>query len=300
MAVDWVRYRSDDEDSGRWARLPLRPGDIVISTRSKSGTTWMQLICALLVLRTPELPEPLGRLSPWLDRTTRPIDEVVARLEAQTHRRIIKTHTPLDGVPLDPRAHYLVVARHPLDLAVSLYHQGDNIDRRRLAELTGTEYRPGSPRPPGGEWLRRWIAWDGPVADNLDSLPGVAHHLGDAWRRRDDGNVTLVRYEDLLADLPGRMVELGARLDLPIEPDEAAELAAAASFGAMQARAAELVPDSSGVLKDSSRFFRRGRSGAGAELLGQDDLDAYHARISQLAPPDLVAWIHAPGRPTGR
>ena len=62
---------------------------------------------------------------------------VFARLAAQPHRRFIKTHTPLDGVPLDPRAHYVVVARHPLDMAVSLYHQSANLDRARIAELTG-------------------------------------------------------------------------------------------------------------------------------------------------------------------
>ncbi|MGO9195876.1 MAG: hypothetical protein ACLQK4_01950 [Acidimicrobiales bacterium] len=33
------RYRSDDEDSGRWVGFPFRQGDIVISTRSKCGTT---------------------------------------------------------------------------------------------------------------------------------------------------------------------------------------------------------------------------------------------------------------------
>ena len=47
-----VRYRSDDEDSGRWSGFPFRDGDIVISTRSKSGTTWMQMICALLIFQT--------------------------------------------------------------------------------------------------------------------------------------------------------------------------------------------------------------------------------------------------------
>ena len=84
----------------------------------------------------------MSRLSPWLDHTIRPVDEVVADLEAQEHRRIVKTHTPLDGVPVDPRATYLVVARHPLDLAVSLYHQSDNLDRARIAELTGVPARP--------------------------------------------------------------------------------------------------------------------------------------------------------------
>ena len=86
------------------------------------------MICALLVLQTPNLPEPLPVMSPWLDRLVVPKDEVYARLEAQRHRRFIKTHTPLDGIPLDERATYIVVARHPLDMAVSLYHQITNLE----------------------------------------------------------------------------------------------------------------------------------------------------------------------------
>lgn len=56
----------------------------------------------------------------------------------------------LDGIRLDPRATYIVVARHPLDMAVSLYHHRHNIDRRRLRSLTGhTEPdRTDTPPPP--------------------------------------------------------------------------------------------------------------------------------------------------------
>src|SRR5262245_55463613 len=122
-----IRYVSPDEDSARWADFAFRDGDIVISTRTKSGTTWMQMICALLVFQTPDLPAPLVELSPWLDMLVEPRDDVVARLEAQRHRRFIKTHTPLDGVPIDDRATYIVVARHPLDMAISRYYHGDNI-----------------------------------------------------------------------------------------------------------------------------------------------------------------------------
>ena len=61
-----------------------------------------------------------------------PLDVVYARLAEQPHRRFIKTHTPLDGIPLDPQVTYIVTARHPLDMFVSLRHQLDNIERARL------------------------------------------------------------------------------------------------------------------------------------------------------------------------
>ncbi len=138
MAEPRRRYRSGEEDSARWSDFRFRDGDIVVSTRSKSGTTWLQMVCALLVLRTADFPQPLHEISPWLDWLVRPLEEVIEGLESQSHRRIIKTHTPLDGLPLDDRATFIVAGRHPLDMAVSLYHQGDNVDRHRVAQLAGS------------------------------------------------------------------------------------------------------------------------------------------------------------------
>src|SRR5271157_2371002 len=66
MSVRPTRYRSVDEDSLRWLGFPFRRGDIVISTRSKSGTTWVQMICALLIFQRADLPDSLVQLSPWL------------------------------------------------------------------------------------------------------------------------------------------------------------------------------------------------------------------------------------------
>src|ERR1700685_1401521 len=143
MAGTPYRYQSPEEDSGRWLDFPFRDGDIVISTRSKTGTTWVQTICALLIFQTPELPAPIAQLSPWLDHLIPPRDELYARLAAQQPRRFIKTHTPLDGIPLDPRVTYLVTARHPLDAAVSLYHQGNNLAR------PNTRTTPRRPGPAG-------------------------------------------------------------------------------------------------------------------------------------------------------
>ncbi|MFC6879527.1 MULTISPECIES: sulfotransferase domain-containing protein [Actinomadura] len=276
--MDWTRYTSADEDSGRWEDFPFRRGDIVISTRSKSGTTWMQMICALLVFRTPELPEPLSALSPWLDWLVTPRDEVIARLEAQRHRRFVKTHTPLDGVPLDPRATYIVVARHPLDMAVSLHHQSANIVRERSRAL-----------PPLDEWLLDWISRDVSHLEEMDSLPGVMWHLSDAWSRSEP-NVVLVHYDDLLRDLPGEMRRLAGILGIDVPEDVWPSLVDAATFASMRARAS--VPTPPGVLKDDAAFFRRGTSGEGRAALTPADLARYHERAAALAPPDLLTWLH--------
>src|SRR3954462_235262 len=229
-----IRYTSSDEDSARWTGFPFRAGDIVISTRSKSGTTWMQMICALLVFGSPALPAPLTTLSPGVAHTIEPVADVVARLERQRHRRFVKTHTPLDGIPLDDRATYIVVARHPLDRAVPLYPPVDNIDRARMAELTGGPVTVSEPRPSLRDWLLAWTQKETTAIEKPDSLGGVLHHVSDARHRAAvSGTVLLVHYADLLDDLEGSMRALAGRLALPVPEDVWPTLVEAATFTRM-------------------------------------------------------------------
>jgi len=289
------RYITGDEDSGRWVGFPFRDGDIVISARSRSGTTWTQMICALLIFQAPWLPAPLGQLSPWLDHRTAPREQVLPLLEAQRHRRFIKTHTPLDGVPLDARATYIVAARHPLDVAVSLYHHSMNIDHARMRQLTGQQ-GPVVPaaRKPLRDWLLAWIGNDADPREFLDSLPGVMWHLSDAWARRGDPNVVLVHYSDLSADLAGQMRRLARRLGIAVPEPAWPELVQAAAFERMRASAGWFVP-AGGILRSNTAFFRRGQPGAAREILSEQEIAGYRARVAQVAPPDLLAWLHTPG-----
>ena len=107
----------------------------------------------------------LSVLSPWFDSQTRSRDDVVAALDAQTHRRFVKTHTPLDGIPNDPTVTYICVGRDPRDVALSMGRHLDNMDigaflaaRERAAAIDGIELRPlPPPRPrPDGVRHRFW------------------------------------------------------------------------------------------------------------------------------------------------
>ncbi|WP_298993045.1 sulfotransferase domain-containing protein [uncultured Pseudokineococcus sp.] len=289
------RYRSGDEDSARWDAVPLRAGDVVVSTRSKHGTTWVQAVLLHLLHGAGPLPDRLPVLAPWVDHLVEPVDALAARLAAQEHRRVLKTHTPLDGVPLVDGVTYVVVARHPLDAAVSLFHQGANLDRAALARLSGGPRPAAGPareRPPLEDWLARWVDDDPDPRVALDSLPGVAHHLRDAWARRTGSrDVVLVHYADLLADLPGEVRRLADRLDVDASEDEVRAVAAATTLGAMRERADEVAPDA-GVLLDRRAFFRGGRSGDGRAAAPADVLARYDARVGALLPHDLRTWLH--------
>ena len=91
-----TRYKMLVSDSARWDGFSFRADDIVITTPPKCGTTWTQMICALLVFQTPDLPAPLDTLSPWLDMLTRPLADVVADLGEFSV--FVEIAQPLSGV----------------------------------------------------------------------------------------------------------------------------------------------------------------------------------------------------------
>jgi methionine-S-sulfoxide reductase len=291
------RYQHEGRDSTRWLGFPFRDGDIVISTPAKTGTTWTQMICALLIFGEPQLPAPLGRMSPWLDHLVAPREDVYAQLAAQRHRRFIKTHTPLDGLPLDRRATFLVTARHPLDVAVSLYHHSANFNEARWRQLMG-QPEPATPPPPPEplhDWLLGWIANHNDPAEDPDTLPGLMYHLTDAWARRAEPNVLLVHYDNLCADLYGQMRWLAGRLAITIPEPAWPALVQAAGFDNMSRNADQLIP-APGLFKNNAAFFRRGSSGAGREILSDAELEGYHARAAGMAPSDMLSWLHSPPR----
>jgi aryl sulfotransferase len=61
----------------------------------------------------------------------------------------------------------------------------------------------------------------------------------------------------------------------------------------MRDGAQSLVPMPPGAVQDAASFFRRGTSGAGREILSDEEMAGYYARAAQLAPPDMLEWLHS-------
>jgi len=293
-------YRTIVRDSRRWDHLSLRSGDIVVSTPPKSGTTWMQMICVLLVHQTPTLPDSLDRLSPWLDALTRPVDEVVAGLDAQCHRRVIKTHTPLDGLPIEPGVTYVTVARDPRDVAISWEHHRSNQDRLAthfaVADATGSGSLLGPTTRPSMEPNEAFWHWvDDPISPYAaaSTLAATAHHLQTFWDVRQADQVVLVHYDDLVRDLEGEMRRLARRLGIAVPERRWSSLVEAATFERMRERADELAPNvSESIWHDDRAFFHAGASGQWHEQLGSADLARYRRRVDDLVGSDLAQWLH--------
>jgi hypothetical protein len=281
-------YIEPDSDNRRWHGFAFRPGDIVIAAPPKSGTTWTQLLVALLVFDGPGFLQPLGKMSLWMDQTTRPVEEAHATFAAQTHRRFLKTHTPLDGVPIRDEVRYVCVGRDPRDAAISMLHHSANIDRARLSELVGSDI----PAPTGtmGERLDRWVD-GGPLP--AWSVRALLEHYTTFWDRRHLANVRLFHFQDYRDDLPGQMQRLAGFLDIDLSSHRAAELAAEAAIERVRGRAADVVPEAHlGLFKDTAAFLRGGRSGDGVAEMTGDQLDRYDRIVAETVPPDLARWIH--------
>ncbi|HEY5647550.1 MAG TPA: sulfotransferase domain-containing protein [Pseudomonadales bacterium] len=303
MQLPTIRHRYEHMvfDSGRWQSFKPRPDDILICTSYKAGTTWTQMLCALLIFRTPEFGQPLTTMTPWLDLKATPIDELLAVYEAQTHRRFIKTHTPLDGLPYFPEATYLTVGRDPRDVFMSMLNHLQNGNPDAQERIFGVKADALPPMPEDvNEIFRMWLStpsfeWE------EDGFPYWSHfrHARTFWEYRQLPNVHLFHYSDYQADLPGEMRRLADALGIEIDDAEIAELGKAARFDAMKSRADELAPDvDHGMWRSNDAFFNSGTSGQWEGVLSDESLALYEQK--KAAQPGMLGeWLEKGSRAAG-
>lgn len=293
-------YRTWSIDSRRWARYRPRPDDIIIATSPKCGTTWTQQIVSSLVFQDAA-PRPIPEISPWPDARFRlPLEQLAAALEAQNHRRFLKTHLPIDGLPLYDEVRYIHVARDGRDAALAMHNHYGGFTEAHLALLdriglddsvVGRPY-PRLPRDPGA-YFRLWLTTPA-VEGQSDGLPSPSFFDLEVgyWAERRRPNLLLVHFNDLLSDLDGEMRRIAAFLDIPVDEAVWPALVAAARFDAMRAAGAALMPPMATTLVGgSNQFFHKGVNGRWRNLLSEADLALYAAKAREKFSPGLAAWI---------
>lgn len=297
MGTARKRYQNFMSDSARWLQFEHRPGDVIISTPPKCGTTLTQMLCALLLFDGADFPGRMDDLSPWLDMRTRSDDEVLAHVHAQTHRRFIKTHTPLDGVPDWPDVTYVAVGRDPRDVFVSWEHHMENMDIEQVVAAidaavgidTVVPFLEETPETLE-ERFDHWLVDDSPTGRM--SLARVVGHIEVSWARRDRPNVELFHFEELRANRAAAMTRLAAAFELDLPADRIEELAESASIDRMRARADDLAPNTKQIFSDPTRFFRSGEGGDWRSFVTPEQAAVYRQRIDELVSPELRDWLH--------
>ncbi|MGE5500729.1 MAG: sulfotransferase domain-containing protein [Ignavibacteriales bacterium] len=296
-----LNYRTATADSARWDAFEPREGDIVIATFAKCGTTWTQRIVDLLVHQDAE-PRPVGDMSPWLDaRFFAPLEDDLATLAAQKHRRFIKSHLPFNALPVYDGVKYIHVARDGRDAFMSWHNHVMGFRPEWIERLIAiSEQDPAlTPmprmRPPEDPHLffQGWIATaeaeppEGPGRDM-----GFFDFEATYWRERHRENLLFVHYNDLKADLKGEMRRISEFLEIDTPDDVLDELVAAAGFDAMKKHGAALVPVlASAFDKGAERFLNKGSNGRWRDALTADDVARYQAAADRKLSSSHLAWI---------
>jgi len=292
-AVTWPRktreLHNHHFDSMVWNDFVFRDDDIIVGTYAKSGTTWtQQIVGQILSDGSPEVD--VASTSPWVDLRVPPKPEKLAAIEAQPHRRFLKTHLPVDALVYSPRAKYIYVARDGRDVVWSMHNHHANANALWYAALNDTPGRVGPAiEPPQGtvrDYFLDWMARDGhpfwPFWDNVRSW----------WAIRDLPNLLLLHFEDLKADLPGEARRIAAFLGVEVAEDRWPAILEHSSFAWMKAHAAQAAP-LGGVFWDggAETFINKGTNGRWRDTLTAEDCAAYEATARRELGEECAAWL---------
>jgi aryl sulfotransferase len=276
-------------DSTIWNEFDFRDDDIVIGTYAKSGTTWVQQIVAQLLFDGAEDIE-VAEMSPWLDLRVPPKAIKLPAIMAQTHRRFVKTHLPVDALVYSPKAKYLYIGRDGRDVVWSMYNHHANANAFWYEALNDTPGRVGPPigKPPASvrAYFHDWMEKDGhpfwPFWENIRSW----------WQIRDLPNLLLLHFNELKADLPGQIRRIAAFLDIPIDESRWPAILEHCSFDYMKAHATKSVP-LGGAFWDggAETFVHKGTNGRWRDTLSEEECRWYEETARRELGEACARWL---------
>lgn len=276
-------------DSTRWDDFPFRDDDIVIATWAKSGTTWLQQIVGQLIFEGAE-GVGVGDIAPWLDMTLIPKEGIFSALDAQTHRRFIKTHLPANSLVIAPKAKYLYVARDGRDAIWSAYNHHANLTEEliELADaLPGAEDYQWGPRP---DDIRQYFHQ---LLDR-DSNPWWPFwpHIQSWWEIRELPNVLLLHFNNLKADLPGEMRRIASFLDIEVDESLWPMQVEHCTFEYMKEHAPVVVATLGELFVGGGKtFIHKGTNGRWRDTLTSAELEKYEKIASENLTADCARWL---------
>lgn len=276
-------------DSTVWNDFVFRDDDIVIATYGKSGTTWVQQIVGQLVFDGAEHLE-VGAMSPWVDLRVPPKEQKLKAIEAQGHRRFVKTHLPVDALVFSPRAKYIYIGRDGRDVVWSLYNHHINAKDGWYESLNDTPGRVGPPipRPPADirQYFNEWLEGDGyPFWPFFESVASW-------WDIRDLPNVMLLHFAELKDDLAGAIRHIAAFLDIPIDEVVFPAIAEHCSFDYMKQTAEKSAPMGGRAWEGGAKtFINKGTNGRWRDVLTPEKIARYEKIARRELGEACATWL---------
>lgn len=276
-------------DSTVWNEINFRNDDIVIATYAKSGTTWVQQIVSQLIFNGQE-NLPTAEMSPWVDLRIPPKEVKLPEIEAQQHRRFLKTHLPVDALVFSQKAKYLYIGRDGRDVMWSMHNHHATANAMWYDALNNTPGRVGpeigKPAENPAEYFENWLEKDGkpfwPYWENIRSW----------WKIRNLDNVKLIHFADLKRDLPGQIRDIARFLDIEIDPDSLDDILLHCSFAYMKKNATASVPLGGAFWEGGAKtFIHKGKNGVWRDQLNPQISERYLSRAEQELGRDCAQWL---------
>ncbi len=280
-------------DSTIWNEFAFRDDDIIISTYAKSGTTWTQQIVGQILFKGAEDVDVQG-LSPWLDMRVPPREMKFEALAAQTNRRFIKTHLPLDAFVFRPELKHIYIARDGRDVLWSLHNHHLNANELFYEMINDTPGRVGPPLDICDPDIRRYfLHW----LDN-DGAPfwSMWENVRTWWTVRHHPNVLMLHYADMKRDHEGAVRKIADFLDIELDDAAVARVVEHSSFDYMKRNAEKSTPLGGAPWRGGARsFINKGSNGRWRDVLSEDDSRKYEARALNELGPECAHWLAGGG-----
>jgi aryl sulfotransferase len=278
-------------DSTMWDELNFRDDDIVIATYAKSGTTWIQQIVSQLIFNGQK-DLPVAEMSPWVDLRVPPAHIKMPALEAQEHRRFIKTHLPVDALKFSPKAKYLYIGRDGRDVLWSLYHHHSTANEKWYGALNESPGLVGpkieQPNESIVDYYHEWLDKDGypwwSIWENVNSW----------WGIKDLPNVMLVHFANLKEDMAGEIRKIAAFLEIDIDESKWIDILEHCSFDYMKSNATQSVPLGGAFWEGGAKtFINKGTNGRWRDLLSEEESAKYDHIAAENLSPECAHWLAA-------
>lgn len=279
-------YRTAVFDNSRWENFESRTGDVFICTPPKCGTTWTQTIVANLIRPEGDFPAPIMQLSPWIEAVFVPVEDMLSSLNAQTHRRVMKSHTAADGIPWFADAKYIFVGRDGRDAFMSMCNHRERMKKHNVAMLNAQAAAAGIPQMPAYDgdphtFLTIWL-------ENEDHFFNI---VATYWARRSQENLLLVHFHDLKNDLPGETRRIADFLNIEVSEQQFTAVLERSSFEYMRSHP-EMVGDFDIMFEGGIKgFIFKGTNGRWREVFSEDELIRYQQRAAELLPQEAIDWL---------
>jgi len=282
-------------DSTYWNDFAFRDDDIIIGTYAKAGTTWVQQIIAQLIFNGEE-GLPVAEMSPWLDFRLPPLEEKLPGIEAQEHRRFIKTHLPVDALVFSPKAKYIYIARDGRDVAWSFHNHHSHMNDVFYDGIKALPYLgPLIERPRTDDVREYFLDWL-----NNDGFPfwPFWENIRTWWEIRELPNVHLTHYQGLKDDMEAETREIAAFLDIPIDESKWGDIVHHCSFDYVKNHAPLSTPLGGAIFDGGAKvFINKGTNHRWRDTLTEEDVEAYERRAIEELGAECAHWLATGERP---